>query len=51
MGVDIEHCDVSHTVFDGCTDDVELTADDINSINDAKKWNVISDKHAFVLTI
>ena len=39
MAVDIEHCDGSHTVFDGCTDDVdvELTADDVNFINDAKK--------------
>ena len=44
MGVDIEHCDGSHTVFDGCTDDVDV-------INDAKKWNVISDKHALVLNI
>ena len=33
MGVDIEHCDVSHTVFDGCTDDVDV----VNFINDAKK--------------
>ena len=32
MAVDIEHCDGSHTVFDGCTDDV-----DVNFINDAKK--------------
>ena len=47
MGVDIEHCDGSHTVFDGCTDGVDV----VNFINDAKKWNVICDKHAFVLTI
>ena len=47
MGVDIEHCDVSHTVLDGCTDGVDV----VNFINDAKKWNVISDKHALVLTI
>ena len=38
MAVDIEHCDGSHTAFDGCTDvDVELTADDVNFTNDAKK--------------
>ena len=39
MGVDIEHCDVSHTVLDGCIDDVdvELTADDVSFISDAKK--------------
>ena len=32
MAVDIEHCD-------GCTDDVdvELTADDVNFISDARK--------------
>ena len=32
MGVDIEHCDVSHTVLDGCTDGVN-----VNFISDAKK--------------
>ena len=31
MAVDIEHCDGSHTVLDGCTDDVDV----VNFINDA----------------
>ena len=36
MGVDIEHCDGSHTVLDDDVD-VELTADDVSFISDAKK--------------
>ena len=44
MAVDIEHCDGSHTAFDGCTDDVNV----VNFINDAKnEMSYLTSMHLF----